>query len=105
MGGGRDVGGGECGPLSSAWLWVAPLLIVPSAPRFCDCVCWCVCVQCVFRLISVTLSPGDEAGQITLSAQPTHSALNEECEQQSEKLYYCIFPSKLLCAAVASCTL
>lgn len=68
------------------------------------CVCVCACVHCVFRLISVTSSSGDEAGQLTLSAQPTHPAQNEECDQQSEKLYYYIFYSKLLCAEVASCT-
>lgn len=65
----------------------------------------CVCVHCAFRLISVTLSPGDEAGQITLSAQPTHPAQYEECEQQLEELYDCIFQSKLLCAEVVFCVL
>lgn len=64
-----------------------------------------VCAHCLFRLKSGTLSPGDEAGQITLSTQPTHSVQNEECEQQSEKFDYCIFHSKLFCAEVASCTL
>lgn len=31
----------------------------------------------------MTPSCSDEAGQITLSAQPTQSVQNEECEQQS----------------------
>lgn len=64
-------GGGQP-PSLWAWLWDALLVIVPSALWLVACVC---AVHCVFRLISVTLSPGDEAGQITLSAQPTHPSL------------------------------
>lgn len=39
-------------------------------------------VLIMFRLISLTPSGSDEAGLITLSAQPTQSVKNE-CEQQS----------------------
>lgn len=75
-----DIRAGESSPLFlCAWLWAALPVIVPPAPRFCDC----VCAHCVFRLISLTPSCSDEAGQITLSAQPTQSVQNEEREQQS----------------------
>lgn len=63
------------------------------APRFCDC----VCAHCVFRLISLTLSCSDEAGQITLSAQPTQSVQNEEREQRST-----VFPTVSLLVDVNS---
>ncbi len=101
LGGGWDVGVERAAPF--------PLrLALACSAGYCSLsatlVCACVCVHCVLRLISVTLSSGDEAGQITLSAQPTHPAQNEECEQQSDKLYYCIFHSKLLCAEVTSCS-
>lgn len=76
-----DIRGEESSPLFLwAWLWAAlPVIVPPPAPRFCDC----VCAHCVFRLISLTLSCSDEAGQITLSAQPTQSVQNEEREQRS----------------------
>lgn len=53
-------------------------LLFPQRHSFCDC----VCAHCVFRLISLTLSCSDEAGQITLSAQPTQPVQNEEREPQ-----------------------